>query len=259
MDWWEDEFCELLAGGPRLVVRYDLRDTGQSVSYEPGAPGYDGSDLVADAVGLLDALGIDRAHVVGVSMGGGIAQHLALEHAGRVATLTLISASPVAPRGPDKPKLPPMSEELASAFAEPAPEPDWADREAVVDHIVEGLRPFAGSLPVDEERQRALVERVVDRTINIASSMKNHWIIDGGEPLQRPLGEVSAPTLVLHGTADPLFPIEHGEALAAEIPGARLLPLEGGGHEIPPRPLWDLIVAAILEHTAAAEPRLTRR
>jgi pimeloyl-ACP methyl ester carboxylesterase len=259
MDWWEDEFCELLAGGPRFVVRYDLRDTGQSVSYEPGAPGYDGSDLVADAVGLLDALGIDRAHIVGVSMGGGIAQHLALEQPGRVATLTLISSSPVAPRGPDKPKLPPMSEELASTFAERAPEPDWSDREAVVDHIVEGLRPFAGSLPVDEERQRALVERVVDRTVNIASSMKNHWVMDGGKPLQRPLGEVSAPTLVLHGTEDPLFPIEHGEALADEIPGARLLPLEGGGHEMPPRPLWDLVVAAILEHTAAAKPRLTRR
>jgi pimeloyl-ACP methyl ester carboxylesterase len=259
MDWWEDEFCELLAGGPRFVVRYDLRDTGQSVSYEPGAPGYDGSDLVADAVGLLDALGVDRAHIVGVSMGGGIAQHLALEQPGRVATLTLISTSPVAPRGPDKPKLPPMSEELASTFAEPAPEPDWSDREAVVDHIVEGLRPFAGSLPVDEERQRALVERVVDRTVNIASSMKNHWIIDGGEPLQRPLGEVSAPTLVLHGTEDPLFPIEHGETLAAEIPRARLLPLEGGGHEMPPRPLWDRVVAAILEHTATVGPRLTRR
>lgn len=131
MDWWQDEFCELLASGPRYVIRYDLRDTGQSVSYEPGAPGYDGSDLVADAVGVLDALGIARAHVVGISMGGGIGQHLALEHSGRVETLTLISTSPVGPRGPDKPGLPPMSEELASSFAEPAPEPDWSDREAV--------------------------------------------------------------------------------------------------------------------------------
>jgi pimeloyl-ACP methyl ester carboxylesterase len=250
MDWWEDEFCELLAAGPRFVIRYDLRDTGQSVSYEPGAPGYDGSDLVTDAVGLLDALGIARAHVVGISMGGGIGQHLALEHAGRVATLTLISTSPVGPRDPDKPDLPPMSAELASRFAKPAPEPDWSDRGAVVDYIVEGLRPYSGSLPFDEEGQRALVERIVDRTVNIESSVKNHWIIDGGEPVRRPLGEMSVPTLVLHGTDDPLFPFAHAEALADEIPGARLLPLEGMGHEMPPRPLWDTVVAAILEHTA---------
>jgi len=253
MDWWEVEFCELLASGPRFVIRYDLRDTGQSVSYEPGAPGYDGSDLVADAIGVLDALGIGRAHVVGISMGGGIAQHLALEHVARVATLTLISTSPVGPRGTDKPDLPPMSEELASRFAEPTPEPDWSDREAVIHYIVEGLRPFAGSWPFDEERQRALVERVVDRTVNIESSMKNHWIMDGGEPVRGRLGELNVPTLVLHGTEDPLFPYAHAEALADEIPGARLLPLVDGGHELPPRPLWNRVVAAILDHTAQAD------
>jgi pimeloyl-ACP methyl ester carboxylesterase len=251
MDWWEDEFCELLASGPRFVIRYDLRDTGQSVSYPPGDPGYDGSDLVADAVGLLDALGIDHAHVVGTSMGGGIAQQLALEHAPRVATLTLISTSPVAPRDPDKPDLPPMSEELASRFAEPAQEPDWSDCEAVVDYIVESLRPFAGSLSSDEQRQRGLVERIVGRTTSIESSMKNHWIIDSGEPVQRSLGEVTAPTLVLHGTEDPMFPLAHAQALADEIPDARLVPLEGMGHEMPPRPLWSEVVAAILEHTSA--------
>ena len=250
MDWWEDEFCELLASGPRFVIRYDLRDTGQSVSYEPGAPGYDGSDLLADAVGLLDALGIDRAHVVGISMGGGIGQELALEHTDRVATLTLISTSPVGPRGLDKPALPPMSEELASRFAEPAPEPDWSDREAVIDYIVEGLRGFAGSLPFDEEGQRALVERVVDRTINIESSMRNHWIMESGEPVRGRLSELSVPTLVVHGTEDPVFPYGHAEALAEEIPGAGLLPLEGGGHEMPARPFWNRVVAAILDHTA---------
>lgn len=249
MDWWEDELCELLAAGPRFVIRYDLRDTGQSVTYPPGAPEYDGSDLTADALGVLDALGIERAHVVGISMGGGIGQELALEHAERVATLTLIATTSVAPRRSDQPELPPMSPELASRFAEPAPEPDWSDREAVIDYIVEGLRPFAGSLPLDEEGQRALVERVVDRTINIASSMKNHWLLDQGEPLTRPLSEVTAPTLVLHGTEDPVFPYEHGEALAREIPGARLIRLQGAGHEFPPRPLWNLVVAAILEHT----------
>jgi pimeloyl-ACP methyl ester carboxylesterase len=166
MDWWEDEFCEVLAAGRRFVIRYDHRDTGQSVTYLPGAPEYDGSDIVDDAVGVLDALGIDRAHVVGISMGGGIGQDLALLHGDRVATLTLLSTSPVGPRPADRPDLPGMSPELASRFAEAAPEPDWSDREAVIDHIVESLRPFAGSLPSEENRQRDLVGRVVDRTIN---------------------------------------------------------------------------------------------
>jgi pimeloyl-ACP methyl ester carboxylesterase len=244
MDWWEDEFCERLASDRRFVIRYDLRDTGQSVSYEPGAPQYSGADLVEDAAGVLDALRVGRAHVVGVSMGGGIAQQLALDHADRVASLTLIATST---GGPD---LPPMSEELAARFAEPAPEPDWSDRAAVIEYIVDDLRAYAGSHPVDEEHARGLVGRIVDRTVNVASSMSNHWILDGGEPWWPRLGQITAPTLVLHGTDDPLLPFPHGEALAAAIPGARLLPLEGVGHEMPPRPVWDQVVGAILDHTA---------
>ena len=246
MDWWEDELCERLAAGRRYVIRYDFRDTGQSVTYEPGAPGYDGADLTADAVGVLDALGVERAHVVGMSMGGGIAQELALEHRSRVATLTLISTSFAVPRSADQPPLPPSAPELA----EPVPEPDWSDREAVVDYILERLRPYRGSLQVDGERQRELVERVVDRTVNIESTLKNHSLIHGGEPVRGRLSDLNVPTLVLHGTEDPAFPLGHGEALAEEIPGARLLVLEGVGHELPPRPTWDRVVPAILEHTA---------
>ena len=246
MDWWEDEFCERLASGRRFVIRYDLRDTGQSVTYEPGAPKYSGLDLVADAVGLLDALGVSRAHVVGISMGGGIAMHLAVEHADRVASLTLIATSSGAP------DLPPMSDELRARFEEPPSEPDWSDRQAVVDYVVDDLRAYAGSLPFPEQELQALAGRIFDRTINIASTMTNHFLLESGEPLRPRLREIRAPTLVLHGTEDPLFPLEHGEALAGEIPGARLLPLEGAGHEMPPRPLWDEVVAAILEHTGVA-------
>src|SRR5436309_2177193 len=94
MDWWEDEFCERLAAGLRFVIRYDHRDTGQSVGYEPGSPGYTSWDLVTDAVGLLDAFGLASAHIVGLSMGGGIAQTLALDYSSRVASLTLMSTSP---------------------------------------------------------------------------------------------------------------------------------------------------------------------
>jgi pimeloyl-ACP methyl ester carboxylesterase len=94
MDWWDAEFCRRLAAGGRFVIRYDHRDTGRSVGYPPGAPGYTGADLVGDAVGLIDALAGGRAHVVGLSMGGGIAQYLAIHHGDRVATLTLMSTSP---------------------------------------------------------------------------------------------------------------------------------------------------------------------
>jgi pimeloyl-ACP methyl ester carboxylesterase len=252
MDWWEDEFCERLASGPRLVIRYDLRDTGQSVTYEPGTAPYSGADLVADAAGLLDMLRIGSAHLVGFSLGGGIAQHLALERPDRVASLTLISTSPAVPGTPDRRDLPPMSDELEAFFAEPSQAPDWSERAAAIDHIVEGERPFAGSHGIDEERLRALAARVVDRTINIESSMTNHWLLEGGEPGRGRLGDVTAPTLVLHGTDDPLFPYGHAQALADEIPGARLLPLDGMGHEMPPpRRLWDTVVRAILGHTAA--------
>jgi pimeloyl-ACP methyl ester carboxylesterase len=245
MDWWRDEFCEQLAAGPRFVIRYDLRDTGQSVSYAPGAPQYSGVDLVADAAGVLDALAVTRAHVVGVSMGGALAQRLALDHRDRVASLTLIATSPGGSG------LPPVSAALRARFEQPADEPDWSDRQAVVDYIVDDLHAYAGTLPFEEEEMRALAGRIFDRTVSIESAMKNHGLVeDDGEPTRPRLGEITAPTLVLHGTDDPLFPYGHAEALAAEIPGAHLLPLEGMGHEVPPRLVWDQVVAATLEHTA---------
>ena len=248
MDWWETEFCEQLARGPRYVVRYDLRDTGRSITYPPGKPGYGGQELVHDAVGLLDALGVPRAHLVGISSGGGIAQLVALADPTRVASLTLVSTSPAVP-GADAP-LPPMTGELRAHFAMPPSEPDWTDREAVVDYIVDGLRHYAGSVSADEARSRALAETVVDRTLDIESSMKNHDLLeDDGEFAKYRLGDVEAPTLVVHGTEDPLFPHAHGEALAAAISGARLVSLEGVGHEVPPPQTWEVVAPAILEHT----------
>lgn len=248
MDWWEDDFCKRLADGSRFVIRYDFRDTGQSVSYKPGAPAYTGSDLVGDAVGLLDTLGLARAHVVGLSMGGGIAQSIVLDYPDRIASLTLMSTSPV---GSDDSDLPPSSEELSALFSNPPPEPDWSDRAAVIDYMVEGERPFEGSHPFDEAHVREIAGRIFDRTVNIASSMTNHWILDGGEDPTRPrLEEVVAPTLVIHGLEDPLFPYGHAVALAKKIPGAQLLPLEQTGHEYPPRALWDTVIPAILKHTS---------
>ncbi|TWP49995.1 alpha/beta hydrolase [Lentzea tibetensis] len=243
MDYWDPEFCQRLADG-RFVIRYDHRDTGRSASYPPGEPGYTSSDLVLDPLALIDVLANGRAHVVGLSMGGGIAQQLAVEHPAHVATLTLMSTSP-GPAG----DLPPMADELKEVFANPVPEPDWTDHAAVVDYLVEVERPYAGSF--DEARARALIEKVVSRTVNPESATKNHWAAPGdGASLRPRLGGVTAPTLVIHGTADPMFPPGHGEALAREIPGAELLLLDGVGHEWPPPRTWDTVVPAILRLTS---------
>ena len=242
---WEDEFCARLAGGGRFVVRYDHRDTGRSTTYPPGAPGYTGDDLIGDAAGLLDALGVARAHVVGFSMGGALAQHLALDYADHVTSLTLISTSP----GPS-PDLPGMADQLRAYFADPPPEPDWSDREAVIDYLVEDERVYAApSRPFDEAGRRELAGRILDRTRDIAATMKNHWALEGGESWRERLGEIRVPTLVLHGTEDPLFPIGHALALEREIPAARLIRVAQMGHELP-REAWGVVVPEILRHTA---------
>ncbi|MYS80641.1 alpha/beta fold hydrolase [Embleya scabrispora] len=251
MDWWDEEFCERLAAGGRHVIRYDTRDTGRSTTFPPGKPPYASDALLHDAIGLLDEFGIAAAHVVGMSMGGGIAQHLAVHHPDRVASLTLIATSPDGPGGPGHPDLPPMSKELAEQFAEGGGEtPDWSDREAVIAYYTDGERTFAGTIPVDEEWVRRVVGRAWDRSPALASA-QNHWQLDGGEPVRARLGEITAPTLVLHGTADPLLPYGHGEALAREIPGARLVPLMGMGHQMPPPELWDTAISAILSVSEA--------
>jgi pimeloyl-ACP methyl ester carboxylesterase len=248
MDWWEDEFCERLAAGGRFVIRYDHRDTGRSVTYEPGAPGYTGPDLVDDAVGVLDALDVRRAHIVGMSMGGALAQVAALDHPDRVASLTLIATSS---GGPQEPDLPGMPDEAIAKF-QALTEPDWSDRGAVIDHLTELSRACASpSREFDESAVRTLLERVVDRTINIASTSKNHHLAEGGSRWRERLGELDVPTLVIHGTEDPVMPLGHGLALAREIPGARLLTLDHTGHELP-RPVWDVVVPAILAHTSRA-------
>src|ERR671919_2169314 len=250
MDWWEDGFCERLAAGSRFVIRYDHRDTGRSVSYEPGAALYSLHDLAEDTFGLLDAFGLESAHLVGMSMGGWIGQLVALDHPDRVSSLTLISTSPTA--GSSDPDLREMSEELQAFFAEEAPEPDWSDRDAVIDYIVEGERPFAGSRPFNEAAIREIAARVFDRTPNLASSITNHAAIDSGNRWRERLGEVSVPTLVIQGTEDPMYPYGNAVALAKEIPGAQLLARERVGYEVPHRTLGDVVVPAILRHTASA-------
>jgi pimeloyl-ACP methyl ester carboxylesterase len=247
---WDEELCERLAAGRRFVIRYDSRDAGRSLTYEPGAPRYALPDLVADAVGLLDSLGLTRAHIVGMSVGAAIAQLLALDHPDRVASITLASSTPGIP-GEETRDLPGVSEELKAFFASAPPEPEWADRAAVIDYLVDGERPYAArSRRFDEAAMRDRAGLVFDRSANIAASLTNPFIVDAGDPWRQRLGEVSAPTLVVHGTEDPVFPYGHARALANEIPGAELLALEQTGHEYFPRATWDVVVPAILQHTS---------
>ena len=244
MLWWEDEFCRMLAGGGRHVIRYDHRDTGRSRTYEPGRPGYTGADLTADAVGVLDGFGLEAAHVVGVSAGGGIAQEVALDSGDRVLSLTLISTSPATGGDRDLPSpTPAFNDFVATAEA------DWSDVDSVVDYLVGYWRVLAGGeRPFDEPRFRALYRRDVERARDFAA-IQNHDLMSHGEGSPKPLSSITAPTLVIHGSADPMFPLEHARALAAEIPGAALLTLDGAGHGVY-REDWERIGATILDHTA---------
>jgi pimeloyl-ACP methyl ester carboxylesterase len=248
MDWWEDELCERLAAGGRHVVRYDFRDTGRSTTYPAGAPGYTGADLRADVVALLDTLGVARAHLIGISMGGAMVQVIAVEHPARVATLTLIATSAALTGGTTD--LPPMTDELTAFLERTAtrPVPDPTDSAALVELLVEDQRAFMRA-GFDEDRVRALSRRVVERSRDLAAS-GNHALIEPGPEPAGALADIAAPTLVVHGTADPMFPLPHGEALARDIPHARLLPLDGVGHEPPPPSMWDVVVPALLEHTS---------
>jgi pimeloyl-ACP methyl ester carboxylesterase len=251
MLWWEEGFCRMLVEGGRLVLRYDHRDTGRSVTSELGRPEYTGTDLVADAVGVLDAYGIPAAHIVGVSAGGAFAQLLALAFAKRVLSLVLISTSPATP---GERELPPATEAYLHFLA--TADVDWSDRDSVIDYLVGYSRMLAGGERLfDEAAARELVRREVERARNIASS-ENHAALPEGEVPRAPLSSIAVRTLVIHGSADPMFPLEHGEALAEEIPGARLLTLDGAGHGVA-RADWETVVRAILEHTATRDGKTT--
>jgi pimeloyl-ACP methyl ester carboxylesterase len=243
MLWWEDGFCRLLADDGRFVLRYDHRDTGRSVTYEPGRPEYTGADLVADAAGVLDAYEIGAAHVVGVSAGGAFAQLLVLSYPDRVRSLVLISTSPALPVDRELPSATDRYHRFVASS-----ELDWSDEQSVIEYLVGYARMLAGDeRRFDEEAARELVRRDVERARDIAAS-ENHGAIASGEPPRDPLSSIGVSTLVIHGTADPMFPLEHGRALADVMPGAELLVLEGAGHGVV-RADWAEIVRAIIRHT----------
>ena len=251
MDWWDDGFCRLLASGDaatgtRRVIRYDLRDTGQSETVAPGAATYSGADLVDDLAALIQHVGAVPAHVVGLSSGGGMTQNLALRRPDLLASITLMSTSPVGTV--DRP-LPPPTPEMAASFGSSAPPVDWADDDAVAAAAITTERLYSGSIPVDVDRIRRIALASAARTAS-PDSAENHWSASDPPGLRTDIESITLPTLVVHGSDDPLFPLPHGEALADIIPGARLVVVPGMGHQFPPPPTWPQIVGALLRHTA---------
>ena len=255
MDYWDPEFCALIAEAGRFVIRFDYRDTGRSQTYRRDEPGYRDTDFVLDALGLLDVLGVDRAHVVGISMGGGLAQSIVAGWPERVASLTLISTSPSLARASDAPALPPIGQGYDPS-AEQRPDPDWSDRTQLRAWLLGTLKDERGSRGIDDASAEALAARIAERS-ELPFAATNHWVILGGESSGEPLpteltrlSEITVPTLVIHGDEDPLFGNAHGEALAAEVPGAEFMLLAGVAHEYPPRATWSEVVPAMVRTTS---------
>ncbi|USG64805.1 alpha/beta fold hydrolase [Brevibacillus ruminantium] len=246
MVYWDEEFCQRLADTGRYVIRYDNRDVGRSTVYEPGSSHYTVADMAEDAVGVLDAYGIDRAHLVGLSLGGMIAQVIARNHPQRVLTLTLIASS-IYGSDDNHRDLPPMDERILAYHAKGATL-DWSDKEAVADYLVSGSALLCGSKHVfEEERAYNQVTQEIQRARNLLS-MFNHALLKGDDSYEGLLKEIQVPALVIHGTEDTILPVEHGRALAEEIPHASLLLLEGTGHEVHSDD-WEQIIGAIATHT----------
>ena len=253
---WQEEFCQMLVDRGFFVIRYDNRDVGLSSKIEDApvpdvfalmagntaSASYKVEDMADDAAGLLDALGIKAAHVVGVSMGGMIGQALAIHHPDRVLSLTSIMSTTGNPEvGQPRP-------EAIPALISPAPN----DRDGFIEYQA-GLFKLIGSpaYPADAERLRDLIARSYDRMNYPIGFMRQLAGVVASPDRTEALGSVQAPTLVIHGENDPLIQVSGGEATANAVPGAKLLKIPGMGHDLPPE-LWPQFVDAIVENTERA-------
>ena len=237
---WPPELLDALTAAGHRVVRFDNRDIGLSTHVDYATDPYTLDDMAVDTVGLLDALGIDRAHFVGASMGGMISQLIAIRYPDRVRSLSLLITSP----GPDD-RLSATSAEVVAIATRPA----TTDAE-VEQRGVDMWRVLTGSrFPFDEAHYRELAEMDAVRGTNPNSA---HAIAVFTAPSRiEALAAVGVPTLVVQGTEDPIFPVDHGEALAKAIPGSTFVTWEGVGHEVPAALGPDLI-ALVQANIAAA-------
>jgi pimeloyl-ACP methyl ester carboxylesterase len=257
---WDDDFCEQLASRGFRVIRFDNRDIGQSGKLSGGkrltafellklrllkipvvAP-YKLYDMALDTISLMDVLGIKSAHLVGASMGGMIAQEIAVTFPERVRSLTSIMSTT------GNPKVPPPTREAAAMLMAPPP----ATKEEYLERFAQTWKILrVGRFPEDEARDRSRAERCFSRGLNPAGVGRQlRAILASGNRKER-LRNVKAPTLVIHGTVDPLVHPMGGKDTAASIPGANLLMIDGMGHAIP-LPMWPQIIGAIVSHAKGA-------
>jgi pimeloyl-ACP methyl ester carboxylesterase len=255
---WDTGFCELLADEGYRVVRFDNRDCGLSTHLDgqvvepmavvsaiagggppPEVP-YLLSDMAADAIGLLDHLGADRAHIVGASMGGMIVQTMAIEHPDRVASMVSVMSTPG-----DLSVGQPATEAMAVLLRPPA-----ADREAYIEGSAD-MAVISSKKHFDLDRTRRIAAMSFDRAFYPEGVLRQLAAVWASGDRSAQLREVRAPTLVIHGRDDTLIALSGGERTAELIPGANLLVLGDMGHDLP-EPLWPLIVGAIVDHIAAS-------
>jgi pimeloyl-ACP methyl ester carboxylesterase len=249
---WEDEFCEKFAARGFRVIRFDNRDVGRSTRLDtlgmpnfreimkggPATIPYTLSDMAEDAFGLLDALDIDAAHIVGASMGGMIAQVMAKSQPARVSTMTLIMSSS------GNPLLPPPSPEALLYLYKPMP----VQRDQYIDHFIKMWQVLNGdSLPLEDEHLKGLAERTFERGVSSVASARQLAAVFASGSRQEMLASISTPTLVIHGENDPLLQLECGKDLARCIPGSRLRVVPGMGHFLSPA-VWDEIIDAVSGH-----------
>jgi pimeloyl-ACP methyl ester carboxylesterase len=255
---WDDELCAHLVARGHRVIRFDNRDVGYSTKLDGNGPPnvlaamagasrgaavdapYRLSDMAADAAGLLDALEIESAHVVGASLGGMIAQTLALEHPARVRTLTSMMSTT------GHPDLPTATPEAAAVLFQPAP----PDREGNIERAVRVFRTIGSpGFPFDEGRVRERAARAYDRCFHPAGVARQMIAIVASGSRRDALRGLRTPTLVVHGADDPLIPLACGLDTAETIPGAELLIVEGMGHDLP-RAVWPRLVDAVTQLTS---------
>jgi pimeloyl-ACP methyl ester carboxylesterase len=253
---WDPEFCQAIADRGFHVVRFDNRDTGESTRIDepvdvlavmsgigsgdqPAVP-YLLSDMAADAVGLLDHLGVDQPHLFGVSMGGMIVQTIAIEHPHRVASLTSVMSTT------GDPDVGTPTGEAMTALMSPPPQ----TREALEDAMVHHASVWGSPGLYDEQRLRRTAGEAWDRGYNPAGTARQLAAILASGSRSARLAELDIPTLVIHGTADTLVQQSGGERTAEVIPDAKLLVIEGMGHDLAP-PLWPQIVEALATHATA--------
>jgi len=258
---WDDRMCDLFAEAGFCAVRFDHRDIGESTQIDAPVPDprrvllrrmfnakvdapYTLSDMAGDVAGLIDALGFGSAHVVGVSLGGMVGQHLAIEHPARVRTLTSIMSSPGARRYLPEPR---------ALLALCRPQPKTAEEAGL--QVEQTFRTIGSTAwPVDGARLRRLGEIAYHRGTSPRGFLRHFAAVMASGDRRARLEKVKVPTLVIHGSSDPMFPIRAGRDLAQLMPDATWLPIAGMGHDLP-APLWPTLVAAIARHAERADAR----